>query len=155
MLVFSIDGYQRCNYCDVFADDGGLINNLFACQDCINKREVEDNMTKTFNYSNFEIKDEVYDLELKLHGYEEMLNKYERVRYSDVDFNNRPTRENLEKEFLNLVVYDMEEEIKDNNDYIYIAFENRDFDTIESMKLKFKITNKFQSLVEVGIFQIK
>lgn len=39
MLVFTIDDYQKCNYCENFTDDGGLINEMFACRDCLETRE--------------------------------------------------------------------------------------------------------------------
>lgn len=53
MLVFTIDGYQKCTSCGIYADDGGLINEMFACVICLkNNKTWSDKMKSIYNTIN-------------------------------------------------------------------------------------------------------
>lgn len=78
------------------------------------------------------------------HLYQQLVDGYEQVKYADVDYSLKPSKEKLEQEFEEEVLTEFEFKFADGEkqiDYITFGFRNNDNDTNEFMEIKVDIEN--------------
>ena len=122
------------------------LDNAIKLNEYYKKRMIE-----MLTYKGLEYKDEQVNVEFTIKGFEDVIRRYESIKYSDVDFELRPSRETLKEEFAEDLGNELEETLDNEYDEITVGYVNNDSNTSEFMKFDFKIEEETKTDIIVKV----
>lgn len=109
----------------------------------------EEMKMKTLNYSGFEYNDKQVELEMKVKNFEDVLNVYEKTKYSDTDFEQEPS--DFEAELAHDLATELEEIINDDYETVTIGFKNNDTGKNDFMSFDYTIKEEYETTITVEL----